>query len=81
MTSRFEVVGGAGHQETAAIAAAIAALVEEEMTALATPTQVPRQSSWVLAWRPRDIPAPLPSHTFDAGPWADVEPTDSNEVG
>jgi hypothetical protein len=77
MTPRFEVAGGAGHQETAAIAAAIAALVEEEMTALATPVQAPRQSSWVLAWRPRDIPTPLPSHSFDARPWAEIESADA----
>ncbi len=81
MNSGFEVSGGAGHQETAAIAAAIAALVEDERTALATPLQAPRQSSWVLAWRPRDIPTPLPSHTFDARPWAEIESGDSTEPG
>ncbi len=70
----FEVAGGAGPEETAAIAAAINAMLEEEANALATPAQAPRQSSWVLAWRPREIPAPLPSHTYDAQPWADVEP-------
>lgn len=77
MTQRFEISGRAGHEETAAIAAAIAALVEEEMTALANPVVAPRQSSWVLAWRPRDIPTPLPSHTFDSRPWADIEPGQS----
>ena len=71
---KFEVSGRPSHEETAAIAAVINAIVEEEATALATPVSTPRQSSWVLAWRPRDIPAPLPSHTYDAQPWADVEP-------
>ena len=73
---KFEVTGGAGAEETAAIAAVISAITEEEANAAATPTQVPRQSSWVLAWRPRDIPAPLPSHTYEAQQWADVEPGD-----
>ena len=81
MTPRFEISGRAGHEEAAAIAAAIAALVEEEMTALATPVQAPRQSSWVLAWRPRDVPTPLPSHSFDARPWAEIEASDATETG
>ncbi len=71
---KFEVSGGAGPEETAAIAAVINAMMEEAANVAATPVQAPRQSSWVLAWRPRDIPAPLPSHTYDAQPWADVEP-------
>ncbi len=75
----FDVVGGAGPEETAAIAAIVNAIAEEEASAAATPAQVPRQSSWVLAWRPRDIPAPLPSHTYDAQPWADVEPGAATE--
>ncbi len=70
---KFEISGRPSHEETAAIAAVLNAIVEEEAAALATPAQVPRQSSWVLAWRPRDIPAPLPSHTYDAQPWADVD--------
>ncbi|MDJ0952052.1 MAG: hypothetical protein QNJ81_00100 [Acidimicrobiia bacterium] len=71
---KFEVSGRPSHEETAAIAAVINAIVEEESRALATPAKPPRQSSWVLAWRPRDIPAPLPSHTYETQPWADVEP-------
>lgn len=70
----FEVSGRPSHEETAAIAAVIDAIVTEEANAAAVPAQVPRQSSWVLAWRPRDIPAPLPSHTYDAQPGADVQP-------
>ena len=73
MTPRFEIVGRAGHEETAAVAAVIAALLDDEANAMATPPQAPRQSSWVLAWRPRDVPTPLPSHTFDARPWAEIE--------
>lgn len=76
MNPRFEIKGRAGHEETAAVAAVIAALIEEEVNALATPAQAPRQSSWVLAWRPRDVPAPLPSHSYDARPWAEIESPD-----
>lgn len=71
---KFEISGRPSHEETAAILAVIHAVVDEEAKAMATPPQSPRQSSWVLAWRPRDIPAPLPSHTYEAQPWADVEP-------
>lgn len=81
MIPKFEIKGRAGHEETAAVAAVIAALLEEEATALATPAQSPRQSSWVLAWRPRDVPTPLPSHSYDARPWAEIDPSDSSEDG
>jgi hypothetical protein len=77
---RIEISGRPGHAEAAAIAAVIAALLEEEANALATPAQAPRQSSWVLAWRPRDIPTPLPSHIFDARPWAELESAEEGEV-
>lgn len=79
MSPVFEIKGRAGHEETAAVAAVIAALIEEEANALATPPQAPRQSSWVLAWRPRDIPTPLPSHSYDARPWAEIESAQSDE--
>jgi hypothetical protein len=70
----FQAPAGAGDEETAAIAAVINAIFVEESAALATPAQAPRQSSWVLAWRPRDVPAPLPSHTYDVQQWTDGEP-------
>lgn len=73
MKHRFELEGRADAEETAAIAAVIAALAEEEAAAMASPPGVPRQSSWVLAWRPRDVPTPLPSHNFDARPWAEID--------
>jgi hypothetical protein len=79
MSQRFEIKGRAGHEETAAVASVIAALLEEEANALATPAQVPRQSPWVLAWRPRDVPAPLPSHSYDARPWAEIESAETQE--
>ena len=79
MTPHFEITGGAGPEEMAAIAAVLTTLLEDEVTALATPSRGPRQSSWVLAWRPRDIPGPLPSHTFDARPWAEIESSEADE--
>jgi len=79
MTPHSEITGGAGPEEMAAIAAVLTTLLEDEVTALATPPRAPRQSSWVLAWRPRDIPVPLPSHTFDARPWADIESSETDE--
>jgi hypothetical protein len=79
MKPRFEISGRAGYEETAAVAAVIAALMEEEARALATPPRAPRQSSWVLAWRPRDVPAPLPSHTYDSRSWAELESAETGE--
>ncbi len=71
-----EIVGGAGPHETAAIMAVMAHLAGEEAAAQATPAQRPRQSSWVLAWRPRQTVAPMPSHTYNAMPWAEVDPVE-----
>jgi hypothetical protein len=80
MTPWIQISGRPGHEEAAAVTAVIAALIEEEANALATPAQAPRQSSWVLAWRPRDVPAPLPSHTFDERPWAELDSAEPGEV-
>ena len=71
-----DIVGGAGPHEAAAIMAVLEHLASEEAAARATPASRPRQSSWVLAWRPRQTVAPLPSHNYDAMPWADVEPVE-----
>lgn len=73
MTERhFEIRGGAGPDVVAAIGAVISHLLEAEAAAKANPSRRPRQSPWVLAWRPRDVPAPLPSHTYDAPGWAEA---------
>jgi len=66
MSETIEIRGGAGPEEAAAIAAAIAFLVAEEWTARSRPQTAPRQSAWVQSWRPREIHAPLPSHVFDS---------------
>ena len=75
------LAGGPTPDEAAAVASVIATVLEEEATARATPPVPPRQSAWVLAWRPREVHAPLPSHSYDAQPWSehDVE-TNSDEV-
>ena len=69
----FEIVGGAGPAETAAILAVISHVATEEAAARAIPSQRPRQSSWVLAWRPRQAVVALPSHSYNATPWSEVE--------
>ena len=77
--SIIEITGGAGPRETAAIMAVVASTLEEEAGGLARPSGRPRQSQWVLAWRPREVPAPLPSHTYDAVSWSEREATDEDE--
>lgn len=58
MTMRFEVVGGAGPQETAAIMAALARVFEEQVAAAAVPPMRPSQGRWVLSGRPRPVSGP-----------------------
>ncbi|MDJ0961280.1 MAG: hypothetical protein QNJ88_11510 [Acidimicrobiia bacterium] len=72
MTDHVEITGGAGPREAAAILAAVARVLQDEAQRRAQPVSAPRQSGWVLAWRPREIHAPLPSHTYDTVPWADT---------
>lgn len=67
-----QIMGGADPEVAAAIGAVIALIVDNEAVALAQPRRPPRQSPWVLAWRPREIPAPLPSHTYDALGWSEA---------
>lgn len=75
-----EIRGGAGLAEAAAITAVIAQLGEEEAAAGAIPSQRPRQSAWVLAWRPKAASSPLPSHTYDATPWSEIEPNEDGSA-
>ncbi len=77
--SDVKITGGAGLEETAAIIAVIGHLIEEDASARAVPSQRPRQSAWVLAWRPRHNTTPLPSHTYDAMPWAEVEGSEEGD--
>jgi hypothetical protein len=73
----YQIQGGAEPEVAAAIGAVISMLLVGEATARSHPAKRPRQSPWVLAWRPREIPAPLPSHTYDASGWSEAaEPED-----
>lgn len=65
------ITGGADEAAAAAIVAVVAQLLDEARTAAANPTQAPRQTAWVTAWRPRDLHSPLPSHVYDSHPWVD----------
>ncbi len=73
---RYEITGGADAETAAAIGAIISHLLDGEATARAQPSRRPRPSPWALAWRPREIPAPLPSHTYDATGWAETAESD-----
>jgi hypothetical protein len=67
------ISGGPSEAQAAAITAVLTRLLEEEATARSQPPTPPRQSAWVLAWRPREMHAPLPSHTYDAQPWSELD--------
>lgn len=68
MSPEIEITGGAGPMETAAILAAVARLVEEEMEALALPPQRPGRGLWVLSSRPRPVQAPFTARPSPAAP-------------
>jgi len=72
--------GDPGPDVAAAIAAVVALVEEEEARLRATPRRSPRQSAWVESWRPRDIEPPLPSHVYDAQPWALLEPSGTEDL-
>ncbi len=73
----MKISGDPGPDVAAAIAAAIVHIEAEEAAAMAKPPTPPRQSAWVESWRPREVQAPLPSHVYDARPWAIEEPEES----
>ena len=59
MNVEFEIVGGAGPRETAAIMAALLRLAEEEAWAASFPDPRPEQGSWVLSGRPGPVGNPF----------------------
>lgn len=67
---RGEIIGPADAITAAAIAAAVEQLMAEESAARAIPPGRPRQSNWVLSWRPRPVEAPVHS----ADPYQPREP-------
>jgi hypothetical protein len=75
MSRKVAISGGAGPQETAAILAAVARVLQDEAAALAAPPAPPRQSPWVSAWRPRDLLAPASGNHEPADWWSETFPT------
>lgn len=71
MSTPPTISGGAGPMEAAAILAVVSKVLQDDAARAAKPALAPRQSGWVLAWRPREIHAPLPSHTYDSVAWAE----------
>jgi hypothetical protein len=67
---QYEIRGGADPALAAAIGALVAHLFETEAQLRSQPSRRPRQSPWALTARPREIPDPLPSHTYDSTAWS-----------
>jgi len=59
MSLRFEIIGGAGPRETAAIMAALVRLAEEQSWASSFPASRPEQGTWVLSGRPATVDNPF----------------------
>ena len=78
MNVEFEIVGGAGPRETAAIMAALLRLAEEEAWAASFPDPRPEQGSWVLSGRPGPVGNPfLHRQTPVSAGWSRAEELDS----
>ena len=59
MSLQFEIIGGAGPRETAAIMAALVRLSEEQSWASSFPMPRPEQGTWVLSGRPAPVDNPF----------------------
>lgn len=59
MSIEFEIVGGAGRRETAAIMAALLRLAEEQSWAASFPDPRPEPGAWVLSGRPAVVDNPF----------------------
>lgn len=77
MTIQFEIVGGAGPMETAAIMAALSRIAEEQAWAAAFPPGRPAQGRWVLSGRPARVTNPF---THRQAPAAEGWAVGSEEV-
>ncbi|MGZ8754142.1 MAG: hypothetical protein ACXW15_03055 [Acidimicrobiia bacterium] len=58
---RFEIIGGAGPYEAAAIMAAIDAALTEELAAEAIPSQPAMPGAWFMSGRPQVVLGPRTS--------------------
>ncbi|VAV95123.1 hypothetical protein MNBD_ACTINO01-2468 [hydrothermal vent metagenome] len=77
MTDKIEIMGGAGPQEAAAIAAVIARIEADELAATAVRPHPIHKSQWVQASRPMEHLAPVPPEEYDKQP----ESASANPVG
>ena len=73
MNLEFEIIGGAGPRETAAIMAALVRLAEEQAWAASFPESRPMQGSWVLSGRPAPVENPFLHRTAPAAKGWGVE--------
>jgi hypothetical protein len=73
MASNIEIQGGAGAEVTAAIAAVVSAIDEQEREAAATRPKPVRRSQWAQAGRPLERRAPMTSLEYDRLPGSSDE--------
>ncbi len=73
----FQVRGGAGPAETAAVLAAIMQVMAEQAASMAQPPRRPEQGSWVVAGRPRRPGVSIRSELHAALPGWSVTPADA----
>lgn len=59
MSMCFEIAGGAGARETAAILAALSRLAEEQTLFAAVPPERPSRGRWVQSGRPAQVANPF----------------------
>ncbi|GMR02496.1 MAG: hypothetical protein BMS9Abin20_0834 [Acidimicrobiia bacterium] len=68
MPERLEISGGAGPEETAAIAAVAARIEADELAAAAVRPHPIHSSQWIQAARPLEHLAPVPPDEYDKQP-------------
>jgi hypothetical protein len=73
MSRGIEIQGGAGAEVTAAIAAVVSAIDEQEREAAATRPRPVRRSQWAQAARPLERRAPTTSLEYDRMPGSSDE--------
>ena len=73
MARNLEIQGGAGAEVTAAIAAVVSAIEEQEREAAATRQKPVRRSQWTQAARPLERRAPMTSLEYDRMPGSSDE--------
>lgn len=79
MAEITSISGGPDEEVAAAIGAVISHVLDEEALARSQPPAAPRQNAWVLAWRPREVHAPLPSHTYENRSWSELDVEEAGE--